>query len=126
MTRLHSFQTAAARRSADPFVLDIDGTRITMRDHVDITELGTVVEQVAAIEDSTTGKVTGKFATLGPRRAALVDSIRLCVHPDSADAFAGIADRLDIGTASEILKVLIPEYAGAGNPTGQSSSSDGS
>jgi len=106
-------------------MLDIDGTHIRMRDHVDITELGTVVEQIATIEEATSGKATGKFATLGPRREALIASIRLCVHPDSQSAFGDIADRLDIGTASEILKVLIPEYAGAGNPTEPSSSSAG-
>lgn len=120
MTRLHSFQTAAARRATDPLVLDIDGQRITMRHEVGITELGTVVEQVSQTEG------VKSFAALGLRREALIDSIRVCVHDDSLAAFDRVASAIDIVTASAIVKVLVEEYVGAANPTPLSSSSDGS
>ena len=48
MTRRKSFSTAAARRRAEPFIWDIDGTEVHLKPTVDLGELANEIAVMQA------------------------------------------------------------------------------
>lgn len=123
MTRHHSFTTAAARRTEDPLVVEIDGTPIRMRTWVDIVDLGLLVDRVNTT-DETTGE--GRFGTLGRKRDAIMDAIRSCVDETALPDWDRVRPTVDVSTGTEIVRLLVAEYAGTADPTPPPSSPDGS
>lgn len=120
MTRHKAFTTAAARRSADPIVWTIDDVEVRLKPMVDITELGTIAEELQTdVEQSA-------IAAVSRRRRLMIDLVAMCVVPDDRDAFLGLSDNLDVTLLVEMVQEVITEYSGAANPTKVDSSSDGS
>ena len=122
MTRQRSFQTAAARRRAEPIVWDIDGQTVHLRPSVGLPDLVDLVDMVQEpIPDDMSPM---KYAV--QRRTSLIARMRPFIEPDSLDSWDAVADDLDIQIIVEMIQELIAEYAGTRNPTKPSSSSPGS
>ena len=122
MTRHRSFQTAAARRRAEPIVWEIDGHDIRLRSSVGLTDLADLVDLLQeAIPENMT---PWQYAV--HRRTVLIEKVRPFIEPDSITAYEQVAEDLDIQTVGEMILDLIAEYAGTRNPTKPSSSSPGS
>lgn len=121
MTRNRSFTTAAARRRSDPIVWTIDGTDIHLRASVDLAEIAPLVDELQS--PAADGNQVQAAAA---KRAALIGTVSTFVDENDRDAFTKIAPDLDMGMLVEMVQDLIAEYAGTGNPTKRSSSSDGS
>lgn len=122
MTRHRSFETAAARRRANPIVWEVDGTPIRLRASVDITEVAPLFESLQTPVDEDKSQIS---ATLR-RRTDLVATIREFVEEDSHDAFDRVAPDLEIPMLIEMVRDLVEEYVGAKNPTKPADSSAGS
>lgn len=122
MTRSRSFQTAAARRRAEPIVWEIDGQEIRLRPSVGLPDLADLVDLLQ--EPVPEGMTPMKYAV--QRRVTLIERMRPFIEEDSIPAYEAVADDLDIQTVGEMIQDLIAEYAGTRNPTKPSSSSPGS
>ena len=122
MTRSRSFQTAAARRRAEPITWEIDGKVINLRASVGLPDLANLVDLLQ--EPIPEGMTPMKYAV--QRRITLIDQMRPFIEADSLSAYDEVAEDLDIQTVGEMIQDLIAEYAGARNPTKPSSSSPGS
>lgn len=115
MTRTRSFTTAAARRSADPLVWEVDGVEVKLRPSVDFIQVAQLIEAL-----SPNGSEEATAATLVARIRAVRELILEFVAEDSVDAFQSVAASLDAPTLSEMASELISEYSGT-NPTKQPS-----
>lgn len=122
MTRSRSFQTAAARRRAEPIVWEIDGLEIRLRPSVGLPDLADLVDLLQ--EPVPEGLTPMKYAV--QRRLTLMEKIRPFIEADSVANYDQVADDLDIPIIGEMIQDLIAEYTGTRNPTKPSSSSPGS
>jgi len=122
MTRMKAFQTAAARRRADPIVWDIDGQEIRLVASADLATVGHLVE--VTIEEMGDDEPVMQFANT--KRIKLIEALRAFVVPGDIEKFAQIEPDLDMGIISEMTSEIIGEYTGQGNPTQAPSLSDGS
>jgi hypothetical protein len=122
MTRHRSFQTAAARRRAEPIIWTIDDHDIRLRTSVSLADLADLVDilQTPVPEDQT----PMRFAV--ERRSTIIQGIRPFVEDESLTVYESVCDDLDVQTLGEMVSDLIAEYAGSRNPTKPSSSSPGS
>jgi hypothetical protein len=122
MTRNKSFQTAVARRRLNPITWTIDGTDIQLRAFADIADIADAVQDVQApIPEG-----ENQIRAAAQKRSTLVSIIRTFVDGPSLGAFDQLAADLDISVLVDMLSEAIEEYTGAGNPTQEPSSSDGS
>ncbi len=122
MTRSRSFQTAAARRRAEPILWEIDDQEIRLRASVGLPDLADLVDLLQ--EPVPEGMTPMKYAV--ERRRILIEKMRPFIEKDSIPAYEAVAEDLDIQTVGEMISDLIAEYAGSRNPTKPSSSSPGS
>jgi ABC-type transport system involved in cytochrome bd biosynthesis fused ATPase/permease subunit len=122
MTRNKAFQTAAARRRLDPIVWTIDDQSVRLRATVDLAEIADAIHEV----QQPIAEGSNQIKAAADKRNVLVSVIRTFVDGPSLTAFDEIAADLDISTLVEMLNEAIEEYTGAGNPTPEPSSSDGS
>jgi hypothetical protein len=122
MTRQRAFQTAAARRRANPIEWVIDDVTIRLRPSVDLLEIADLVDALQAPNPEGMNDV--KAAQL--KRVTFVDIIKHFLEPGGFDAFDSVAADLDFGMLTEMIQELVQEYTGQANPTQEQSSSDGS
>jgi hypothetical protein len=121
MTRQRSFQTAAARRRANPIEWIIDEQTVRLRSNVDLSE---IADAIAALQAPAPEGVSELHAA-EEKRQTLCDVVRTFLEPGAHKAFDSIRDDLDFSILTEMLTDLISEYTGQENPTQQPSSSDG-
>lgn len=122
MTRQRAFQTAAARRRANPIEWVIDDVTVRLRPSVDLAEIADLVDTLQA--PAPEGTSDGQAIEL--KRSAFLELIRSFLEPDAVKAFAKVEKDLDFGMLREMVEELVEEYTGQANPTQGQSSSDGS
>lgn len=122
MVRQKAFQTAAARRKANPVEWLIDDVRIRLKADADIFDAAETLEAVQQPISDDESQIKAAME----RRDMMVAMIRKFVDERDLDAFDSISDNLDIGLCSELAMEVLTEYTGQENPTQQRSSSDGS
>lgn len=93
-----------------------------LRASVDLVEIADMVDALQAPLDENENGIRAGAA----RRVLLLDIIKTFIEPDSVASFAKVEHDLDASILSEMLNELVEEYTGAGNPTQEPSSSDGS
>jgi len=120
MARSRSFETAAARRRAEPIVWTIDGADIRLRPSVDLSEIAPLVDELQAPVEG--NQVKGAIA----KREAMIATVKTFVIEDDHAKFDQVAPDLDMGILLEMVQEVVGEYAGTANPTKRSPSSDGS
>jgi len=122
MSRVKSYQTAAARRKEDPLVLEIDGVALRCVPVIDIVDLAPIVDamdrtEVGEGESVKIGKAAEQIKNLRELLA------RYIVEEDQP-AYWLVVKTMSPSEVSGIIKDLMEEYAGAENPTLPKSSSD--
>ena len=122
MTRQRAFQTATARRRANPIEWVIDDVTVRLKASVDLIEIADLVETLQA----PTPEGMSDIKASQVKRDTFLDIIRHFLEPDAHDAFATIAADLDFSMLSDMIQELVTEYTGQANPTQEQSSSDGS
>ena len=121
MSRVRSFQTAAARRRNDPIIWDIDGKQIQLVASLELADLADLIEAL-----QTEGDGENSIRLAAQKRKLLLEIVERFIVPDSHEEFRTVTPDLDIHLLNEMVIDLINEYSGAGNPTKPSSSSTGS
>ena len=122
MTRQRAFQTAAARRRANPIEFVIDDTVLRLRPSVELSELADMIEALQApLPDG-----MNELRAADDKRRVLLDLVRTFLEPGAHEAFATVENDLDFGILTEMVEELVLEYTGQANPTQAQSSSDGS
>jgi hypothetical protein len=122
MTRQKAFQTAAARRRANPIEFVIDDVTIRLKPSVDITSIADLLDELQA--DPPEGESEIKAATA--KKATMVAILRTFILDESQAGFTQIEPDLDFGILIEMITDLVQEYTGQANPTQQPSPSNGS
>jgi len=121
MTRQRAFQTAAARRRANPIEWVIDDVTVRLRATVELVELAALVEVLQAPLEE--GK--SEIIAADEKRLVLLDLVRTFLEPGAIEHFNKVANDLDFTILSEMTQELILEYTGQANPTPAPSSLDG-
>lgn len=120
MTRHKSFQTAAARRQADPIVWTIDAHEVRLRAHIDMATYGLLIMAVT-MQPSQEG-----WSGVMEKQTAILKAMRACVDPASLDAWDLAVEVVEPSLIGELAQEMIAEFSGAPNPTPPSSSVSGS
>jgi hypothetical protein len=120
--REKSFQTAAARRRKDPIVWHIDDTTVRLKASIELADIADALHEI----QQPMPEGSNQIQIAAEKRMLLVQALSGFIVPEDAEAFLAIQQDLDFGLLSEMLNEAIVEYTGAGNPTLESSSSDGS
>jgi hypothetical protein len=121
MTRQRAFQTAAARRRANPIVWTIDDKVIKLRPSVDLAEIADLVEQLQA--PLAEGENAIKAGAV--KREILLSIVSTFIEEPSKPHFDEVSVDIDAGLLNEMLEELVAEYTGQSNPTQASPSPDG-
>ena len=122
MTRQKAFQTAAARRRADPIEWIIDDRVIKLKASAELTEIVDVVEALTEPIDDSKSELRGALE----KRGMLLEILKTFIEPGSHQAFDDVAPDIDFFMLQEMMQDLVMEYTGQNNPTQAPSSSDGS
>lgn len=122
MTRQRAFQTAAARRRANPIEWVIDDVTVRLRPSVDLLEIADLVEALQAPIPEGMNDIKAAQA----KRETFLEIVRHFLEPGAHEPFASVAADLDFGILTEMIEELVQEYTGQANPTQEQSSSDGS
>lgn len=122
MSRIRSFQTAAARRRNDPIIWDVDGEQIRLVAALELADLADLVEALQADTDPDANSIRVAVE----KRKLLLDIVGRFIIDEDQSKFTKVSDDLDIHILSQMVQELIGEYAGSANPTKPSSSSAGS
>jgi hypothetical protein len=122
MTRQRAFQTAAARRRANPIEWVIDGEVVRLKPSVDLLEIADLVEALQSPLPEGTNEIKAAQA----KRETFLEIVRHFLEPGAHDAFGRVSQDLDFGMLTEMIQELVQEYTGQANPTQEPSSSDGS
>lgn len=122
MTRKRAFETATARRRANPIEWDIDSVTVRLRPSVDLIEIADLVE---SLQDPTPEGMSDIKASQ-IKRETFLDIIRHFLETGAHDAFESVSADLDFAMLSEMIQELVMEYTGQANPTQEQSSSVGS
>jgi hypothetical protein len=122
MSRIRSFQTAAARRRNDPIIWDIDGEQIKLVATLELADLADLIEALQADPEDNANSIRVAVE----KRKLLLDIVERFIIDEDRANFKKVADDLDIHILSQMVQELIGEYAGSANPTKPSSSSAGS
>jgi hypothetical protein len=121
MTRQRAFQTAAARRRANPIVWTIDDKVIKLRPSVDLAEIADLVEQLQApLAEGENAIKAG-----ATKREILLSIVSTFIEETSKPHFDEVSVDIDAGLLNEMLEELVAEYTGQANPTQASPSPDG-
>lgn len=118
MSRIRSFQTAAARRRQDPIIWDIDGQQIRLVASLELADLADLIEALQADDDSAENSIR---AAVGKRKV-LLEIVERFIIEDDRPKFTAVSADLDIHILSQMVQELIGEYSGSTNPTKPSSS----
>lgn len=121
MTRQRAFQTAAARRRANPIEWVIDDVTVRLRAKVELVELAELVTALQA----PLPEGMNEILAADEKRIVLLDMVRTFLEPGAVEPFNTVADDLDFTILSEMVQDLILEYTGQANPTPAPSSSAG-
>jgi hypothetical protein len=113
MTRNKSFETAAARRRANPIEWTIDGVTIKLRSSMNLTEIAGLYEELQA----PTPEGKNDMVSADEKRNTLVNIIKTFLEPSSLAEFDKVSDDLDAGILAEMMQELVLEYTGQANPT---------
>lgn len=122
MARIHSFETAAARRRRDPIIIEIDEQQFRCRASVDISEIA----QAQDLMTDETDEALSFSERIARQKSNLIAAFRIMVEPDDHDALDGIAADLDFRVLGDVIRELVREYVGSANPTKPAESSAGS
>jgi hypothetical protein len=122
MTRKRAFETATARRRANPIEWEIDDVTVRLKASVDLLEIADLVESLQA----PTPEGMNDIKASQIKRETFLDIIRHFLEPGAHDAFAKVAPDLDFAMLSDMIQELVAEYTGQANPTQEQSSSVGS
>jgi hypothetical protein len=122
MTRQRAFQTAAARRRANPIEWVIDDVTVRLKPSVDLLEIADLVDALQAPTPEGVNDV--KAAQI--KRDTFLQIVRHFLEPGAHEPFNSVAADLDFGMLTEMIQDLVTEYTGQANPTQEQSSSDGS
>lgn len=122
MTRTRAFNTAAARRRANPIIWVIDGTNVALRPSVTLDEIADLIDALQA----ETPEGVSDIRAGEEKRKTLCSVVRTFLEPGAADAFTKVEADLDFMILTEMVSELVAEYTGQTNPTQASPSSDGS
>jgi hypothetical protein len=122
MIRQKAFQTAAARRKANPIEWVIDGVSIRLKSSADLLEVADLIDGLQAeISDD-----ESQIKAANDRRLIMVALIRSFVDERDVESFDALVPDLDINLCVQLTSELLAEYTGQENPTQPRSSSDGS
>ncbi len=125
-SRRRAFQSAAARRKADPFIIEIDEVEVRVRPDLDITHLDGIMSVAEQLETASAGKTQIETArAVAPMLGELRDALGACMHTGDRQAWDQAATSLDMNQLTEIAFIVIGEVTGK-NPTLPSGSSDSS
>jgi hypothetical protein len=122
MTRQRAFQTAAARRRANPIEWVIDDVTVRLKPSVDLLEIADLVDTLQAPTPEGVNEV--KAAQM--KRDTFLQIVRHFLEDGAHEPFNRVAADLDFGMLTEMIQDLVQEYTGQANPTQEQSSSDGS
>lgn len=122
MTRQRAFQTAAARRRANPIEWVIDDVTVRLKPSVDLLEIADLVDTLQAPAPEGVNDV--KAAQM--KRDTFLQIVRHFLEDGAHEPFNRVAADLDFGMLTEMIQDLVQEYTGQANPTQEQSSSDGS
>lgn len=121
-TRQRAFQTAAARRRANPIEWVIDEQTIRLKSRVELADLADLLDVLQRPFPEGEPEIRAAEA----KRRDLLDQMKCFIEPGAIAAFEEVEPDLDFIIVTELVQELILEYTGQQNPTQQSSSSDGS
>jgi hypothetical protein len=121
MTRQRAFQTAAARRRANPIEWAVDDKIIRLRPSVDLTEIADLVEQL----DTPLAEGESVIKAGAQKRQILLAIVSTFIEPASQPHFDEVSTDIDVGMLNEMLEELVAEYTGQANPMQASPSPDG-
>lgn len=122
MTRQRAFQTAAARRRANPIEWVIDDVTVRLKPSVDLLEIADLVDALQAPAPEGVNDV--KAAQM--KRETFLQIVRHFLEDGAHEPFNSVSADLDFGMLTEMIQDLVQEYTGQANPTQEQSSSDGS
>ncbi len=122
MVRQKAFQTAAARRKANPIEWMIDDVRVRLKASADLVQVADLLDGLQAeIKDD-----ESHIKAANERRLLMIELIRQFVDERDLEAFNGLEADLDVGICVDLVSELLTEYTGQENPTQPRSLSDGS
>lgn len=122
MTRQKAYQTAAARRRANPIEFIIDDRTIRLKASADLADIVDLIDELSRPAEDGESEIRSAIN----RKSKMIDLVRTFVQPSSHDDFDAVAPDLDPMILQQILLDLILEYTGQVDPTAAPSSSDGS
>ena len=122
MTRQKAYQTAAARRRANPIEFIIDDHTIRLKASATLDEVVDLIDAIGRPVQDGESEIRDGIN----RKNTMVQLVRSFVEPSSHDEFDVVAPDLDPMILQQILLDLILEYTGQVDPTAAPSSSDGS
>lgn len=113
MTRQKSFQTAAARRRANPVEWQIDDITIKLKATMNLTDIADLYEELQA----PTPEGVNDMVSADAKRLILINIIKMFIEEPSLSYFEKVQDDLDVGILAEMMQDLVAEYTGQSNPT---------
>jgi hypothetical protein len=122
MTRQKAFQTAAARRRANPIEWVIDDVTVRLKPSADLVSIADLIDELQA--DSPEGM--SDILVADQKRNTMINILRAFIIEGDLESFTKVEPDLDFAILMEMVTDLIKEYSGQENPTQPSSSSNGS
>jgi hypothetical protein len=113
MTRTKAFETAAARRRANPIEWQIDDVIIKLKTSMNLTDIAELYEQLQA----PTPEGMNDMIAADEKRNTLIEIIKMFIQDSSVPHFEKLKDDLDGGILGEMMQELVAEYTGQANPT---------
>lgn len=113
MTRQKAFQTAAARRRANPIEWQVDEVTIKLKSSMNLTDIAELYEELQAPAP----EGVNDMVAAEQKRQTLTNIIKMFVEDSSLPYFDQVSDDLDAGILAEMMQDLVQEYTGQANPT---------
>jgi hypothetical protein len=122
MTRQKAFQTAAARRRANPIEWVIDDVTVRLKPSADLVSIADLIDELQA--DPPEGM--SDILVADQKRNTMIGILRAFILEGDLESFTKVEPDLDFAILMEMVTDLIKEYSGQENPTQPSSSLNGS
>lgn len=113
MARTKAFETAAARRRANPIEWHIDDVIIKLKATMELTSMADLYEELQA----PTPEGVNEMVNAEQKRQTLMAIIKLFIEESSVPHFEKVEKDLDAGILAEMMQELVAEYTGQANPT---------
>lgn len=113
MSRKKAFETAAARRRANPLEWEVDGVTVKLKSTMDLTDIADLYDELQA----PTPEGVNEMVSADQKRRTLIEIIKMFVEESSLPYFEQIEKDLDAGILAEMMQELVTEYTGQSNPT---------